>query len=118
MELTNRRITEIIDIFKENIELININSVSCEGKNTEIIKENLKDNFEAIKAMQEVIPILEMHIKQSPPQKIFPDDRFLAYVCPHCESSNIRNGDKFCKECGQALDWEWRYEGIKDLILR
>ena len=118
MELTNRRITEIIDIFKENIELININSVSCEGKDTEIIKETFRDNFEAVKAMQEVIPILEMHIKQSPPQKIFPDDRFLAYVCPRCESSNIRNGVKFCTECGQALDWEWRYEGIKDLILR
>lgn len=42
---------------------------------------------------------------QKPIEKMFPDDRFLAKVCPNCESSEIRNGDKFCKDCGQELDW-------------
>ena len=42
---------------------------------------------------------------QKPKEKMFSDDRFLAMVCPVCESSEIRNGDKFCKDCGQELDW-------------
>ena len=43
---------------------------------------------------------------EKPVEKIFNDDRFIQKVCPNCESSEIRKGDKFCKDCGQELDWE------------
>ena len=42
---------------------------------------------------------------QKPKEKMFTDDRFIQKVCPKCESSEIRKGDKFCKDCGQELDW-------------
>lgn len=34
------------------------------------------------------------------------DDKFKAYHCPDCgEKDAILEGNKYCFNCGQALDW-------------
>lgn len=36
--------------------------------------------------------------------------------CPNCGNDmNILDGDKYCSECGQRLDW-WGYKGSEDNI--
>ncbi len=44
---------------------------------------------EAVKAVEKQIP-----------------KKFVTYLrCPNCNYDNLSTGDKYCNECGQALDW-------------
>ena len=36
------------------------------------------------------------------------------YECPKCEYSNILKGNKFCPNCGEALEFLDKYEGYED----
>ena len=57
------------------------------------------DNNEEIKLIQELVD-------KATPKK--PIDNSWSFSCPNCENLEVINngvGYKYCKNCGQALDW-------------
>ena len=54
----------------------------------------------AIDALEKQIP-KEVVIKKI-------DEGIEMFYCPRCHVRFIRTGMKYCGECGQALDWDYR----------
>lgn len=53
-------------------------------------------------AIDEAINALEKQISQKPIQDSYCG--FVTYECPKCHSE-VKNGQKYCDDCGQKLDW-------------
>ena len=71
----------------------------------------LKACFETIKlgeaAADEKIKSALKKQEQWPISQIFYDEHGLYAKCPVC-SSYLRENDKYCSQCGQALDWRFQ----------
>ena len=65
--------------------------------------------------MQVTIEALEKQIPKKPTEvNEIIDGTFyrMDFMCPSCDTANIENAykPKYCKHCGQALDWSEEYE--------
>lgn len=66
-------------------------------------------NFEPVKVAIE--KLYECECKSAPKKVSFKTG---LSGCPNCGNDmNILDGDKYCSECGQRLDW-WGYKGSED----
>lgn len=73
---------------------------------------NIKEAFEIIKnelpltsgAVEEALNLIEIAVgKQAPKRLVIKEE---LYCCPNCgENGAVLQGDSFCFNCGQALDW-------------
>lgn len=51
------------------------------------------------------IESLEKQIPKKPMEVITEDNEFICMICPSCQEIAVEFNDRFCKHCGQALDW-------------
>lgn len=56
------------------------------------------------------IEALEKQIPKKPVDVITKDNEFICMICPACEQVAVEFNDKFCRLCGQALDWTEPYK--------
>ena len=77
-----------------------------ESEAIELLISQLTFNELNREAKQMAINALE---KQMPKKPIYDNDNYhrTGYRCPNCNNTNPW-GYKFCKHCGQALDWSDR----------
>ena len=75
-----------------------------ESEATELLISQLTFNELNREAKQMAVNALEKQIPQKP---IFDSYHRAGYRCPNCNNTNPW-GYKFCKHCGQALDWSDR----------
>ena len=55
-------------------------------------------------ALKMAISALEMRIKE-PPYLETPIGAYDWFFCPNCNHNDVEYKDKYCRRCGQALDW-------------
>lgn len=75
-----------------------------ESEAIELLISQLTFNELNREAKQMAVNALEKQIPQKP---IFDSYHRAGYRCPNCNNTNPW-GYKFCKHCGQALDWSDR----------
>ncbi len=67
-----------------------------------------KDFSEINKHISDIMGVLSALEKQIPKKPIL-DTIFPSgikwWLCPTCNHNNIDTNDRYCHECGQALDW-------------
>lgn len=51
------------------------------------------------------IESLEKQIPKQPKDVVTGDNEFICMICPACEQVAVEFNDKFCRLCGQAIDW-------------
>ena len=55
--------------------------------------------------MNITIEALEKQIRKKPLDIITSDNEFICMICPSCQKIAVEFNDKYCRCCGQALDW-------------
>ena len=67
-----------------------------------------KDFSEVNKHISDIMDVLSTLEKQIPKKPTldtaFPSGT-LWWICPACNQDDIETNDRYCHECGQALDW-------------
>ena len=63
-----------------------------------------EDEKEGIECHNIAISALEKQIPE-PPYLETPIGAYDWYFCPNCNHNDVEYKDKYCRRCGQALDW-------------
>jgi DNA-directed RNA polymerase subunit RPC12/RpoP len=78
---------------------------NCEDENLEVLQE-LVDTY------PEYLELKERATPKKPTEIVIEEEYseiYIVYQCPNCKkelfSSTLINDNKFCRKCGQALDW-------------
>ena len=58
-----------------------------------------------IEALEMAIADMEKQIPKKPLDVVTDDNEFICMICPSCEQIAVEFNDKYCRRCGQALDW-------------
>ena len=56
-------------------------------------------------ALYMAIEDMEKQIPKKPMEVITDDNEFICIICPSCQEISVEFNDRFCRRCGQALDW-------------
>lgn len=79
-------------------------------KNVKMVDGRLKGGFpdwnsEEGKALEMAIADMEKQIPKKPLDIVTEDNEFICMICPSCQEIAVEFDDKYCRRCGQALDW-------------
>jgi hypothetical protein len=73
--------------------------------------EELKQTYSDIdweeqeQATKIAITDMEKQIPKKPLDVVTDDNEFICMICPSCEQIAVEFSDKYCRRCGQAIDW-------------
>lgn len=63
------------------------------------------NNPELKEALDMAIADMEKQIPKKPLDIVTEDNEFICMICPSCQEIAVEFDDKYCRRCGQALDW-------------
>ena len=56
-------------------------------------------------AREKAIEAMEKQIPKKPIDLITDENEFICIICPSCQEIAVEITDKYCRKCGQAIDW-------------
>ena len=67
-----------------------------------------------INVIDMAIADMEKQIPKKPLEIVTEDNEFICMICPSCQEIAVEFDDKYCRRCGQALDWSEENDNRKD----